>query len=108
MGQPWGTAMVKYEQKTDLNDFDEYDVALVCLKADGSADVRVNVLGSTEGLENFRNLEKALRYANTRASDAIDKVSKVMVYLHEGAAWDYDLGALTPEKPSSLTAIRMR
>jgi hypothetical protein len=86
----------------DFGDFEGYDTALVHLRADGTADLRVNKERSTGDIFSFANPHEAVAKANSLVSDPINWLKKVCVSLEEGAVWDESLGTLCRKTPVKL------
>ncbi len=90
-----------YEQMK-FDDFDQYDIALVHIRADGTAEVRINKLGSTGYTYSHPNVEKALADANLKLADKTNSLDKVCVSLEDGAVWDNRHGTLSYPKKAEL------
>lgn len=86
----------------DFEDFEGYDTALVHLRAEGTADLRINKERSTGNIFSFANSHEAVAKANSLVSDPINWLKKVCVALEEGAVWDESLGTLSRKTPGKL------
>lgn len=92
----------------NIADFDDYDVALVQVRADGSALVRINKLNSTGVIYEHKNAAKALADARIRVAEQTNELRKVCVHLDEGAVWSNEDGSLVPPRASALISKPIR
>ncbi|GEM_PF-6078588 len=92
----------------DFDDFDGYDTALVHLRSDGTADVRVNKERSTGSITSYHKPQIALSRAKALVADPINGLKSICVALEDGAVWDDSFGTLTRREPLSLSTKPFR
>lgn len=86
-----------------FDDFEGYDTALVYLRSDGTAELRVNKEGSTGNISSYHKPPIALSKAKALVADPINGLKSVCVALEDGAVWDDSFGTLTRREPVKLS-----